>query len=186
MSTETTIADGIVTKTDDGRDLIRFERRFAHPIEAVWAALTDEEQLRKWWGDASVDLAHGGEFTLRWLNEGDEGEQSMLRAKIAELDPPRMLALTGTWSAERADDEPFEREETTLRFELERDGRQTVLRFENVLSIAEDRFRTMVPAGWHFHLDALAAALDGGETDLVNVTSDWDPIHEAYRSARGG
>ena len=30
----------------DGRSLIRFERRYPHSMERVWAALTEPEQLR--------------------------------------------------------------------------------------------------------------------------------------------
>jgi uncharacterized protein YndB with AHSA1/START domain len=185
MSTDAKIADGIVTKAGDGRDLIRFERRIAHPIESVWAAITRPEELIKWWGDASVDLTEDGEFTLRWLNEGDEGEASALRARIAELDEPRLLALAGTWGAERPDGTVFEQSDTVLRFELEPDGAGTVLRFENTLVFGEDKFRTMVPAGWHFHLDALGTALDGGTTDLVDVGEQWEPLHEAYVARAG-
>ena len=35
----TTLADGIVLKTRDGLDEIRFERRLAHPIEKVGVRL---------------------------------------------------------------------------------------------------------------------------------------------------
>ena len=55
----TTIADGIVLKTEDGLDEIRFERRLAHPIEKVWAALTERGELIKWWGDATLELVEG-------------------------------------------------------------------------------------------------------------------------------
>jgi uncharacterized protein YndB with AHSA1/START domain len=175
-----TIADGEVGKTEDGHDLITFERRIPHPIDAVWAALTEPGQLLKWWGRAEVELEAGGAFTLRWLNEGDDGEGSVLEARIAELEAPRVLDLAGTWAAERADGERFDQSATRLRFELEPDGGATVLRFANTLDFGEERFRTMVPAGWHFHLDALATSLDGGSTDLVNVGGAWNPIHAAY------
>ena len=184
MSTDAKIADGVVSRAGDGRDLIRFERRIAHPIESVWAAITQPEELIKWWGNATVDLTAGGEFTLRWLNEGDEGEASALRARIAELEEPRLLELVGTWGAERPDGSVFEQSDTVLRFELEAAGTDTILSFENTLMFGEEKFRTMVPAGWHFHLDALARALDGRSTDLVDVGEQWEPLHEAY-VARG-
>ena len=37
----------------------------------------------------------------------------------------------------------------------------------------------MVLAGWHWHLDALAAYLGGTPADLVNVTG-WDQVHQRY------
>lgn len=31
-----------------GRPVVSFERTFAHPVAAVWAAVTDPSQLEKW------------------------------------------------------------------------------------------------------------------------------------------
>jgi hypothetical protein len=45
---------------------------------------------------------------------------------------------------------------------------------------------TMVPAGWHFHLDALGGHLDGAPADLVEMDERWQPIHELYVAADGG
>ncbi len=50
MSTEdprALLADGVLEKKE-GKDVLRFERRLAHPIERVWAALT--EDVEAWWG----------------------------------------------------------------------------------------------------------------------------------------
>jgi hypothetical protein len=65
-----------------------------------------------------------------------------------------------------------------LRFELTPDGDETVLRFTSTLDLPDD-YRTKVLAGWHFHLDALARALDGGSTDLVELPG-WERLHERY------
>ena len=41
-------------------------------------------------------------------------------------------------------------------------------------------------AGWHYHLDALARALDGGDTELVELPNPgWQRIHEAYAAGAG-
>ena len=66
-------ADGTVERTDDGRYVISFERRLAHPVDSVWDALTRPDRLIAWWGDADVELAEGGRFDVRWLNTDDEG-----------------------------------------------------------------------------------------------------------------
>ena len=34
-------------------------------------------------------------------------------------------------------------------------------------------------AGWHWHLDALADALDGGLADLVELPG-WEDVHRGY------
>ncbi len=39
------LADGVLETRDDGRQVIRFERRIGHPIERVWDALTRPEEM---------------------------------------------------------------------------------------------------------------------------------------------
>ncbi len=84
------------------------------------------------------------------------------------IDPPRLLETDGDMHG-------------VLRWELEPAGEETVLRFSSTLELPEQH-RTKVLAGWHFHLDALAAVLDGGAVDLVNVGEggEWERIHGLY------
>ena len=49
---------------DDDRAAIVMEQRYPHPIEAVWAALTEPEQLSAWMGPARVDPGAGGKIVL--------------------------------------------------------------------------------------------------------------------------
>jgi hypothetical protein len=58
------------------------------------------------------------------------------------------------------------------------DGDGTLLAFSSTLELPAE-FRTRVLAGWHWHLDALAAFLGGTPADLVNVTGG-DQIHQRY------
>ena len=162
-------ADGTLEQRD-GRDLIRFERRLPQPVERVWSALTEPDELRRWWGEADVDLTVGGRFDVRWLNTDDEGNAAHRRATITQLDPPFLLETDG---------DPH----GVLRFELRADGIETVLVFTSTLDLP-DEFRTMTIAGWHFHLDALAGALSGEEVDLADPKPLWEPIHEQYRAAQ--
>ena len=50
----------------EGRSLIRFERRYPHSMERVWAALTEPEQLQQWFGegDIELELVEGGRFDV--------------------------------------------------------------------------------------------------------------------------
>ena len=171
-----TVADGTVETRADGKATIRFERRLAHPIERVWEAITDRDQVRRWWGELDADLSPNGRFKLRWLNEGDEGEGSGWKGTLTEFEPPRVLETRGIWGAET---DAWGASEALLRFELEPDGDGTILRFTNTLDLPEE-FATKTPAGWHWHLDALAGVLDGRpDRDLASVEG-WEPIHEAY------
>jgi hypothetical protein len=46
-----------------------------------------------------------------------------------------------------------------------------------------DEHESKVLAGWHYHLDALAAKLAGRRLDLVELPNDrWHEIHERYRA----
>lgn len=158
-------ADGRVDKTDDGRYVVSFERRLAHPVERVWDALTRPDELIAWLGEADVELEEGGRFDVSWLNVDDDGNRAVMRATIAKLKPGRLLVLDGDIHGR-------------LRWELTPDGDGTLLSFRSTLDLDPD-YLTMVPAGWHFHLDALARHLDGGSTDLVEIP-DWESIHSAY------
>ena len=164
-------ADGTVERTGDGRYVISFERRLAHPVDRVWAALTRPEQLIAWWGDADVELVEGGRFDVRWLNTDEEGNAAEMHATIAKLEPPRLLVLDGDMHGR-------------LRWELSPHGDGTLLSFRSTVEL-EPEFLTKVSAGWHFHLDALQRHVEGGTTDLVDIP-DWEPIHEAYVEAVGG
>lgn len=160
-------ADGVLEDGDAGNVVLRFTRRLAHPVERVWTALTSEDELIRWWGDADVDLTEGGAFTLRWLNADEQGNRTVLHAAITRLDPPRLLEMTGDLHG-------------VLRWELRPDAGGTLLTFSSTLQLPAE-YRTKVLAGWHFHLDALAAALDGRTTDLAGV-SGWAQIHDRYRT----
>jgi uncharacterized protein YndB with AHSA1/START domain len=163
-----TTADGTLEKRDDGRAVIRFERRLGHPVERVWRAITEPGEMIGWWGDAEVELREGGRFDVRWLNTDEEGNSAHMHGTIAELDPPRLLRVSGDIHGE-------------LRFELEPAGEgETLLRFTSTLELPEE-FRTRVLAGWHTHLDALAKVLDGGSVDLENIQREgWEEAHAAY------
>ncbi len=155
-------------ESHDGLQVIRFRRRLAHPIERVWAALTEPAQMIAWLGDADVELEEGGRFVVRWLNTDDEGNRAVMDGRITRLEPPRLLETDGDVHG-------------VLRWELEPDGDGTLLRFSSTVDLP-DEFRTKVLAGWHMHLDALEEVLAGGTVDLVELPQ-WEAIHERYVAA---
>src|SRR5829696_3400232 len=74
------MADGMV-ETIDGRYVLRFERRFQHPVERVWDALTRPERIPEWWGEGEVELelVEGGKYDVRTT-----GPPELIEAVIAE------------------------------------------------------------------------------------------------------
>lgn len=165
-------ADGVVEQRD-GRTVLRFQRRLRHPIERVWAALTEPARLREWLAEAELDPTVGGAVRLRWLNSDDEGNQAVMDGSVTALDPPRLLEISG---------EPH----GVLRFELAEDGAGTRLVF-TVTPPTADGIDLALP-GWHIHLEHLDAALDGRPVDWAHWARDhrprWEALHDAY-AARG-
>src|SRR4051812_7376584 len=103
--------------TVDDRPAVRFERRLAHPPDAVWRAVTEPEELRHWFpARVEVDLRPGG--AMHFVHADDAAPPS--DGRVTEVEPPRVFAFD--WGEER------------LRFELEPAGDGCVLRFTHVLS----------------------------------------------------
>ena len=53
---------------DGGFATVTFKRRLAHPIEEVWAAITDPNQRRDWFGPTVIDGRPDG--TIEMAAEG--------------------------------------------------------------------------------------------------------------------
>ncbi len=133
----------------DGRPALRFERRYAHPIERVWRAVTEPDELSSWFPAAVVgDRAVGA--TLRFDDDAqraaahDAGEPTRadgpeLTGRVVVVDPPNVFSFT--WGPE------------LLRFELAPDGDGTLLTFTQVLSHRSVAARN--GAGWHVCLQEL-------------------------------
>lgn len=149
-------------EADGNHRTIRFERRLAHPVDAVWAALTEAEQLSVWLADAVVDARQGGSMTLDFGEGGKEG------GLITLWDPPRALAWEWRFTGERP---------SHVRWELTAagDGRSTVLRLEHTL--LTDDVAPAYGAGWHGHLDQLAGLLDG---EVPDWSTRYEEVLPAY------
>jgi uncharacterized protein YndB with AHSA1/START domain len=154
MTDSTTDSTGIVV-TRHGHHVMFFQRRLDHPLERVWAALTEPELLARWLAGADVELAEGGEIELRWLNDPSGG--AVMNGVITELDPPTVLEYEGG---------DFY---GLIRWELAPDATGCTLTFScTVEAPYEDLAESM--AGWHMTLDYLAGALDGHPVDWPNWT----------------
>lgn len=90
-----------------GRPAVRVTRRYPHPIETVWRAVTTPEHLGAWFpSPVEIDLRVGG--TMRF---GAFAGEAAATGTVEALDPPRLLAFR--WGADR------------LTFELTPDGDRT-------------------------------------------------------------
>jgi uncharacterized protein YndB with AHSA1/START domain len=159
--------DGHLETRDDGLSVLRFRRHLVHPVERVWAALTEPAELVGWLGEAEVELVEGGRFTLRWLNTDEQGNQAVMHATITRLDPPNLLETSGDLHG-------------VLRWELRPDAGGTELTFSSTVELPEE-YRSKTLAGWHSHLDFLVYALEGRAVDWPNWPRDrWERHHDRY------
>jgi uncharacterized protein YndB with AHSA1/START domain len=163
------MTDGTLGLVDD-HQLIRFERRLDHPVERVWRAISEPDEIATWLALAELELEEGGRVVLTWQNTDDEGNTAVARGRVSALDPPRLLE--------------FETDvHGRLRWELEPAGDGTILTFTAEVELPAD-FESEVVAGWHIHLDHLEEVLAGGTIDWPNWgrkhRPDWERIHERY------
>ena len=141
--------------------IAKFERHMKHPVEDVWAYLTDNDKLPKWFPELRVDeLREGGVLKF------DMGNGIHEEMKITELKMESVLEYT--W----ADD--------MVRFELspETEGCNLVLN-EKLNKITEHTPRDL--AGWHVCLDVIHALLDG--RTIESRKDEWKKWYEKYKEA---
>jgi uncharacterized protein YndB with AHSA1/START domain len=119
MTAERPTPDGTVEKEPDGSTTVRFDRRLRHPTERVWQALTDPDELRRWWGDTKLELVEGGPFQLRWRNTDENGDVATLDGTITSIDPPCRLEISADWGSTAAG-QPGTRTHLTSELETRR------------------------------------------------------------------
>jgi uncharacterized protein YndB with AHSA1/START domain len=129
---------------------ISFERRLAHPAEAVWAALTDPEQRARWLGSTTLERRPGGAIETMPNGPPVAPDVRRMTGRILVWDPPRVLEHE--WRQQVVG-------ELVVRYELVPDRDGTILRFTH-RGFRPDDARGYLP-GEHAYLDRLEALLDG-------------------------
>jgi uncharacterized protein YndB with AHSA1/START domain len=152
-------------ETVDGRPAVRFERRLRRPVDAVWRAVTEPDELAHWFPAAvTVDLRLGGAIAFAFAD--DDGSPAY--GEVTELEAPHRFAFT--WGGD------------LIRFELEAldGGAGCRLRFTNVLGERDAAARTA--AGWHVCLRHLVARLDGVSLPppAPDATPEWRAAYDGY------
>jgi uncharacterized protein YndB with AHSA1/START domain len=127
--------------TVDGRHTLHIQRRFAHPIDKVWRAMTEPEHLSVWYPlrTERVDLTVGATIDL-FDQEGNH-----YRAEVTEVEPGRVLAFR----EDGVDD---------VRWELRPDGDGTLVAFTHSFDVGPPP--ASHATGWHVCFDILGAHLD--------------------------
>jgi uncharacterized protein YndB with AHSA1/START domain len=137
------------------KSILTISRTFSAPRERVFAAWTEPEQIKKWFGpdmcqltEAHVDLRVGGEYRFRAKNP--EMGEFTLRGEYREIIPPAKLSYTWQWE----DDPDFVDRETLVTVEFVDLGDSTEVRLthENLPSAESVKNHQH---GWTGSLDKL-------------------------------
>jgi len=163
-----TLADpdlGAMRRTGDTVEIL-FHRRYARPIEKVWAALTVPERIADWFAEVeTLDLRLGGAIHLSFPEVNYR-----IQGVITVLEPPRRL--TWTWPREAGG-------ESTVSFDLEPDGDGCRLTLtERGLALSEGAGNA---AGWHAHLEAMQDAIDGVRTPWSKLLEREKVVNQVYK-----
>jgi uncharacterized protein YndB with AHSA1/START domain len=146
---------------------LTFKRRLQHPIEAVWAAITDPEQRAEWFGITMIDGRAGG--TIETIVEGPPvpSAQRTVSGRILVWDPPRVFEHE--WNQLLV-------EKSVVRYELVAEGDATILTFTHRgLGLANAKGYI---SGTHAFLDRLDAHLRG--IDLPDWKQRYAEVQRAY------
>ena len=128
--------------TADDRPTVRVERRYPHPVDKVWRAVTTREHLAAWFpSPVELELRPGG--TMRFDPDAVGVEHTSGSVEI--VDPPHLLAFT--WGKDR------------MTFELSPDGDGT--RFVLTHAFDDRAAAASFATGWEICLAGLRHVLAG-------------------------
>jgi uncharacterized protein YndB with AHSA1/START domain len=168
--------------TIDGKPALRFERRYRHPIERIWHAISDPAEMAHWFpSNVEGERAVGAPLSFvddaqraaaRETGEPTRSDGPMFRGTVVTYDPPTVFAFT--WGGE------------LLRFELTPEGDETVLLFTHYLTDRAVAARN--GAGWDQCLRALDALLgddDAAEGEGAESDDGWKAVYDDYLDRMG-
>ncbi|MCZ2259551.1 SRPBCC domain-containing protein [Sporosarcina sp. G11-34] len=143
--------------------LAHIERELNHPIENVWAMLTDNRLLKKWFEELRVGKLQKGGFMNFYIQDVMDEE-----LKITELKMFSVLAFD--WFGDE------------VRFEFHSKPNGCVLVFEEKINTLTEQTKKDI-TGWHVCLDVIQALLDGKP---INRRTEWEKWYEKYTQVIDG
>jgi uncharacterized protein YndB with AHSA1/START domain len=143
-----------ITVTTPSDTELRMSRSFDAPRDLVFAAHTQAEHLRHWWGrgnplDVQIDFRVGG--TWRFVEHAD-GEQHAFRGEFRQIDAPESF----TWTFEY---EPMAGHVAVERYEFTEENGRTTVTCMSTFDNQEDR-DGMLQSGMEVGAEQSYRALD--------------------------
>ena len=102
--------------------VIVIERTYNAPIERVWKAITDKDEMKKWYFDLSAFKPEPG-FEFQFYGEGKQGQKFLHLCKVIEV--INQKKLTYSWGYDGYDGNSF------VTIELFPEGRKTRLKLSH-------------------------------------------------------
>jgi uncharacterized protein YndB with AHSA1/START domain len=120
------------------------ERTLNAPVEEVWRAITDKDQMKQWYFDLSEFKPEVG-FEFQFYGQGSKGEKYLHLCKVTEAIP--LKKLTYSWRYQGMDGISY------VTFELAREGSKTILKLTHkglhtFASDSPDFAKESFSAGW--------------------------------------
>jgi len=136
---------------------LRIQRLLPGPIERAWEWLTDSDLRRRWLAAGAMDLTPGASFEFVWRNDelsdspserpANFEPESRARMQILTVDPPHSLSFEWPGAGE-------------VSWALEPQGDEVLFTVTH-RRVSDRSLLLNVSAGWHMHLDILAARAAG-------------------------
>jgi uncharacterized protein YndB with AHSA1/START domain len=171
------MTDGTVERDGD-RVTFRYERRLKHPIDKVWHAITDPDELERWSGmRPELDLRVDGDYVTTHM------ETLRVVDKVLRVHAPHLFehtfwvhvnpSATVTWNLSPTDGGTLLVLRHSLTMDDVKNAAETVAAGMSPLDILARN-----GAGWHHLLDLLTATLDGGAAPFSQEAEDT--LRERY------
>jgi uncharacterized protein YndB with AHSA1/START domain len=140
--------------------VLELKRVLPAPPAAVFAAFSDPDQLRQWWGPAdftvtAIDYEPRVGEKYRIEMQPPEGDAFYLTGEFREVDPPSRLAYTFVWEDPDPDDV-----ETLVELSFEELNGETEVDFTQGRFKTEAR-RQLHRDGWTDTFDKLERSVSG-------------------------
>ncbi|PKR83397.1 SRPBCC family protein [Heyndrickxia camelliae] len=140
--------------------IVIFKRMLPHSVKEVWAALTENDKLVKWFSNLQVkDLRKNGTVLFN-MNDGSE---KTIEMRILDFEKESILE--------------FEWGEGSVRFELTSQSDGCLLVLKDIFPAINDHTAKDI-AGWHICMDVFQSLLNGA---LKKFSMDeWQNVYEQY------
>jgi len=138
-------------------ETVQFTRDYPHPVDQVWAALTEPDRMRTWWVTfTTLELRAGGSYVI------DAPGGNAFKGRLTEFEPPRLINFSGVTRFELADAPGGCRLTVTVK------------RWANGWS-------PLQLAGFHCQFEQLGLHL-GGRTaeEIATLVRTWRHVYPAY------